>query len=549
MPSRSYQSKPLNNSPISAFDPVAVPRASTLSGFLFFFAPTAFILLALLTFYHFRSPFYLLSFDPSYLYLNAVIELGTLQFTEFVDNPGIPVQLFGTIVSWGAHLVSSGPKNFVVDVIENSEFYIGILSLFFIGLNLAAMHFGAMSVFRRTSDKRLYLLMTILPILSSNFIAYRVSVLSSESLTFGIAYCLCVCCILDLLNEGNMNFEKKVTWAYSAVIALGIMAKLTFVPLALVPFVSLNSWKHRLQYLLFTSIFIALLLIPMLGSLDYFFKWIVDISTKAGGYGQSDERYVWNFKDIYHIIYPTVKCHAQMVVFTLLNTAILVIVFLRQGHNARIRRFLGNKNLRVWAASLIVVWAHYFILAKQFRDHYSLPYCALSILPIVCFYFQQKSSSRESTMGSQCFNYLYCALLIVVAGYHVYGNIDNLKYLNRYKNEKTPVKEIIYHHTAGKVLSTYPNFYSVHSAWSLAMTYESVKHHLLDQLFPRFRTVRIIRDKLFVLDTGTLTPIENYPDLENALVVVQDNQPLHVLEKLGEGIFSHRRQLIYEIRR
>jgi hypothetical protein len=367
-------------------------RDRTLPGFLWAVPLLAFVPLAMMAFA--RTPYFLNDLDPSYFYLSSFLNLNEIGQTYFVDNPGFPVQLFG---AWISRLVfffcDSGGLTFQEHILVHPELYLNWVGAFFLIIPILSVYAIGVGMLRFSDDPALTVLCQLFLILLSRFTLYRFVGVTSEVVMMAATVIAVLMLLFFMSASEESQQESRWAWLFGLSGAVLLICKLTTLPVLAVLFLALPMWRQRLIMTAFvTAIFMASFGILAPSRLSYYLGFVKRIFFHSGVYGDGEagmSRVEFGLG-----ILRVVKSDPMLVSVWVAMTAMLVILILR----SKIEwRSLFSKDLgsRLLFGLFVSISGHFFIVGKQFRQHYLLSACILMLLIIAWLLWTFRSSYRS----------------------------------------------------------------------------------------------------------------------------------------------------------
>ncbi len=247
-------------------------------------APVLFLFLHAL-FSEARGPFYLaVHYDPEYAYLFNGLNLVSGVAPEHVDHPGTPLQVFAAVCIKLANIRSTTNAT-IETVLAHSEAYLKGLNLALAGCYLLAQLLLGILVWRKTESVTSALLLQATPFLLADDFVETVRFrpeLMILVLTLVMAATLYIC-ILRENRESN-----GIIYLLGFLAATGLVSKINFLPLVLLPLFSLRTWRGRTVYIFSGSLFTGLWLLILMPHLHRITTWIIALATRQGQYGTGD---------------------------------------------------------------------------------------------------------------------------------------------------------------------------------------------------------------------------------------------------------------------
>lgn len=343
-----------------------------------------------------RGPYWLgANHDPEYVYLLNALNLTQGKKIGHIDHPGTPVQMLGAVTIQVVHAVSSPvDTDLVTDVLERPEFYLAAINSVMVTLNTLMLLVLGAAVFRWTGNLWISLWLQAAPFLSITAINAGLTRVTPEPLLFFSSLFITVLLLKWLHfhgcfgNSGPASDRKDASTflviLLAIVTSLGIAAKITFLPLIIIPLILFPGLKNKTIFVLTTIAGFVIFTFPIINSYKKFFDWIYRLLTRKGLYGAkgkgmiSFDRYLENIK--------TILANNPFFTFVLVLAAITVTVALII---PKLRKpSISSMSFKALAALLICQSLGVLMVAKHSLSRYLLPVLMLSgILLVIMFFF------------------------------------------------------------------------------------------------------------------------------------------------------------------
>jgi hypothetical protein len=227
--------------------------------------------------------------DPTYAYLLNSLLLAEFKAPHHVDHPGTTVQLLGALVIKSMNVFSSRDE-MVRSVLENPMHYINAILLCLNLLQAASLFLSGFLVWKATEDIRAALLFQLAPAMmwadvnASQFI-------NTEPMQMTIGFLLAAL-LIYFREKGEEKDELKFGRIFGLLLGMGIVTKIIFAPLILIPLLILGRWKSRVQFLAALLCGVAVFIIPIVGRLTYIRSWVRGLATHKGLYGRGEKGFI-----------------------------------------------------------------------------------------------------------------------------------------------------------------------------------------------------------------------------------------------------------------
>ncbi len=214
--------------------------------------------------------------DPSYPYLLGSLAYAVGKPSMCCLHPGVPVQINGAWVLRLSHVVI-GHENFAADILRDPEVYAAILGFEEILLYAAAMFAAGWLIYRFTQRLDLALLMQT-PVFFNDANFYWLSPIAPEAMLYALVILACALAVVYGLEPENVWIRRIVPVAFGLLSGVGVSAKITYLPGAVLPLILLDSWMGLTGYVLAAGASFAVISIPHWESVDnaiYFWKQLL----------------------------------------------------------------------------------------------------------------------------------------------------------------------------------------------------------------------------------------------------------------------------------
>lgn len=202
------------------------------------------------------GPFWLgINNDPSYVYLINFLNVLNNVSPSHTDHPGTTLQLLGAIVIKFIHFKASF-QDILTAVINDSEFY--LIRIYYVLLisYIASLIAVGLYAFSRTENILFSLLIQCVALLyldtpSYNTHFYIMPIIANvfpEMLLITILN-LYIILILKLYFDKQETGEKFTSLLLGVVCSFGIVTKITFAPLIILPIILLPGLKCKLRFI------------------------------------------------------------------------------------------------------------------------------------------------------------------------------------------------------------------------------------------------------------------------------------------------------------
>lgn len=317
-------------------------------------------------------------YENGYVYLLNGMGLIHGYVPGHIDHPGTPVQVIAGAIAYVTWLLRSAfanaATNFDAAVLSEPEFYIEIVSLFFLLINSCAILYLGLRVYRATK------LISLAILVQSAFglfgiTLFRMADVASEALLIFSATML-MAALSDVLlapdNRGR-DSSKSLPVVVGFLLALGLTAKVPFAPLILA-ILFLPTTKEKLLAAATLIVCTAALLFPIWPRLPRFFQWLAALTMHSQRYG-AGPRDVMEFAAVPGRLALLIRY--DTLIFVAFG-ACAIVALVRWLQSKRTPHALDSRLPRQGALFCVILFFQVLICIKHFALHYVIPSLALA---------------------------------------------------------------------------------------------------------------------------------------------------------------------------
>lgn len=320
--------------------------------------------------------------DPDYVYLINGLNIfrGESYAIYHVDHPGTPLQvLIGICISIIGTL--RGAEDITTDVLSNPQFYIKSIIIF-----IAFLH--SLIVFligRRYYKHQNNIVNTIL--LQSSFLLFDTVSNTYMKLFPDTIIPLGSLLIILITIEKVWGKMKDRTFSFLSGLVLGVFMaiKITFLPLAIIPFIITSKWKNKILVPVYAGIFFLISILPVIDKFSYFRSFIFKIATHEGTYGEGNEEII-NMPKLLHNIWDIFQMNYTFTLIFVLQLIFLIFIFYRKIFKNR-----KNNDFRILIALFASIVLQLVLVSKQVSFRYMIPTLLISSFALTIILNQLKS--------------------------------------------------------------------------------------------------------------------------------------------------------------
>ncbi len=386
-----------------------------------------------------QGPFYIGNHsDPSYAYLFNSLNLTYGYIPGHVDHPGTTLQYFGAIIIRITYWASGTKTTIIEDVISQPEKYLSIISNAIIVLNVLAFFVLALLADKYFKKIWIGIYLQLIPFffLDVSFYIYKIM---AESVLWIFASYFTFLCIIFWLKSADITNQNKYIFAFSLVVAMGIITKITFIPFAVTPLLLIQDNRKKGYYVLITLLLFILIALPALFSYEYLFHWIKNLLLHSGQYGNGKK----NFLEISTFL-PNL--HLIIKVYLLIPVIIFVItsvIWLRNYVSLKQQNPELNRKISLFLITfLILIVVNSILVAKQYSEKYLTPIICFSFGILSIFYLFLQELYKNKLITQRIIS-IFCVGLICMPLYNAHTFNNRIAILEDYKQKRMITNEKI----------------------------------------------------------------------------------------------------------
>jgi len=422
--------------------------------------------------------------DPEYAYLMNGLNIGMLKPVGHTDHPGTTVQIYGSLILRGEYLLQpEKSEGFEEHVLSHADQYIELERKGLIILNGLMLFVLGLLSFLMLRNAWLSLLLQLMPFVSVTLTEHTFTKVAPEPVLLMAVAVFVLLLLRYYLSQDKGN--KKFVFSFSAVTALGLVTKVTFLPLVAIPLIIFNSWKVRKQFLFWLVPFTLLFTIPALPQYPHTAKWFLGLIAHTGIYGEgglgviNPVRYILDLGGI--------VVNNPVLIFTMLAASFIIFVSLI--NNSFRSELRNNLNFRFLFALLIAGTLGVLMVAKHYlANHYIIPELCLMAPTWIFIFFYLKEKVNEKYCS--VIRWIPLLLLLISAGM-VFSNAAYLKEADKgYRDSNSEYEKMTAvldkDYSGFTRIYYYPTSVNIYSGLRWGNVYSKMIHTgALQQVFPQ----------------------------------------------------------------
>ncbi len=505
--------------------------------------------------------------DPSYVYLISSLNLAQLSGygVSHIDHPGTPVQVIGAIVIRTLWFFTGKENDIVKDVLFNPEKYIDGICYCLLTLNCLGLFFMGVISYKLYSDYKITFLLQLTPFTSVKIISLFSYIIAENFLFFIV--CIFITALLLFINTPDINSKKYLKYVVliGIICGLGVSAKITFIPLIIIPFILFKGIKNKLLLLFSVIISFFIFVIPAISAanVNYFTDWIYRITVYSDRYGTGEPTiidknfFLYNIKRIF-----INEWFFGIAYFSLFLSMALKIVTDFKNANVKIRiAFSNDNNFRLALGIFLAMNLQILIVAKHYGENYMFPMNVMSAFAVFIsiLIFAESSLKILFKKITKLIYIVFIILILAKGAVSVYNYSSFLKFRT---DESLKFMNFVEENSSNSVVTTslntnvreYALFFSTGYAGSREKNYRDI----LNSKYPAYNVYYDNKCYSFNDDSDTIE--NNFKKTNKIIFLAKEenslNEFLEFLKKVYsikiisfEKKFSNKNgQMVYEIR-
>lgn len=368
-----------------------------------------------------QGPYYLNFYDPSYVYL--INSLNLAQFNGYgvghFDHPGTTVQVLGAGAVKLFYFLTNNNQDIANDVLSRPESYLFFMNKFFVILNCAALFFLGYFVLKVTGNILFTFLVQLSPFTSTeNF--YGLIIVTPENMLIFCSLLFIGTLIYYLFRvnaESKTPFKLILIWGI--ICGAGLVTKLNFLPVLLIPFFLIRGIKGKLLFSVFTLLSFLILFFPALYNINNFLNWIEKLFINNGRYGNGEATIINEntFLSNVRLIFAKDKLYLFAYVFSLFS--LITARYAKFRNSAKIISDELRKKRRLLFIIFISMNLQILLVAKHYSQYYMIPSFMLTtfVLMLSAMIFEEYLKNIFSRIK---LSHLIILMIFLVSSFSLY---------------------------------------------------------------------------------------------------------------------------------
>ena len=398
------------------------------------------------------------SYDPEYLYIVSSLALAEDKEMRTTGNPGTTLQILGAVTLKISHALDLSEKDSLeFSVLKNPEFYLTVINIILITLNVVLLFIIGWVTFALTKNIYLSLLLQLSPFLSDIMLTRGLARVCTEPLLLFSSFLFVLILVKMVLDK---NFSKTAHWymmALSFVSGFGLATKLTFIPLLIIPVFVLPKLRNKIGFLLLTGLSFVFFTWPIMSQYKNLLNWYYRIITHTGYYGSGSPEIINTSIYFYNIKNLLFSNLFFFLVWVLAVSFILKIgLASARERNAEGRNTWHDTCPRILLSATVAQLSAVLAVAKFSNEYYLLPVMSLSgFMLFLMFMYYLRRLNYLSRLNTKVVAFIIGIFLVFGSVWRIY-DIKNVFMQNlQIKKESLIIYE--------KAENEYKNYLKIHS--------------------------------------------------------------------------------------
>lgn len=314
--------------------------------------------------------------DPDYVYFSNGLDITLGSFdTGNIFHPGAPLQYFTAIIFRLIFILRSPGTSYLEDIYTHPDLYVSVVSFCFTGMLTLLLLLAGWKVYRYTGSVLSGILIQITPFMP--LIWFDITARLTPEIFQVVAVLLLSVITVKYYTAESKEPGVTTVFLFALVSAFGLSAKVTFLPLLIIPFLILKGMKQKIIFTLLSLIFFLLISASVLLKLDVFWGWIRNLFIHSGSYGGGEANIIDLQQFKANLIYLVVqeKFFFQVVAASILIQVIYVIL---RWKKEKSRAFIHT------VAISLAIFIHLLMVSKHFAHRNYIP--SLLLMPLLVYY-------------------------------------------------------------------------------------------------------------------------------------------------------------------
>lgn len=335
-----------------------------------------------------RGPYWMGSnYDPDYSYLLNALNLAQGEPVYHIDHPGTTVQLIGAIIIRLLYGIRNPEAtDLVSDALLNAELYLNTINWLVILSQAGLLLILGLTAYAVTKRWWLSWLVQSLPFFSTLILMNSLAKVAPEAFLLIASLLLTISCVAWLHPQAR---SKHWAWGivFGTIIAFGMVTKLNFLPIGLLPLIILYSWRQKIIYLVTLTCGLLLFTLPLAGNYTALINWVSTLFNSTGIHGSGNGGIIdWStfFGYLLGFIYKFGSIT--------LGIVFAIVLMIRRAH-------WQERATRLLIAVVAVIAVGFMLISKQPAAHYFLPFTGLASLLFFLIAYQLNNVHRWLQFG------------------------------------------------------------------------------------------------------------------------------------------------------
>lgn len=395
------------------------------------------------------GPFYYnIGYDPSYVYLINSLNIAQFKSPQHVDHPGTTLQVTGAVILKLVYFFSGKSDDISKDVIEDPEKYLKVIYLVLLIFSASVLFFCGTIIYKN-SCLILPAVLIQLSIFSSFTTSFELTSVTSEIFLIPLTMLLITFSFI-YAGSGN-NAKAKYIFIFSVICGIAVATKLSFFPMAIIPFVLIKGAIRKIIFSFFTALVFVVSILPAISNYDYFSAWIKGLVTHEGVYGFG-EKNILNPTTFLENLLSVFQSEIIFTVSFILTAAVVLLIVVRYRQNLNGKIF--SDKFRILASFFLAGSFQLLIVAKHYSPRYMIPALMLSLPSIYLSFDLLFEIFNFKLQGANALREKYVPAVLII----LILSMTSVQFFNRYlryteyRDQIDHLNEIMENYPSGKII-------------------------------------------------------------------------------------------------
>lgn len=370
-----------------------------------------------------QGPYFLNFYDPSYVYLINSLNLSELSGYGIghFDHPGTTVQAAGAVILKIYSIFSKSDSGLSRDVLQNPEKYLSVINTTLIVINCITLFLIGLFIFKITDNIILSVLFQLSPFVSAE-IFYGLIIVTPENFLVFVSLIMIGLLIYYLYRiDPGQSTPLWYVIISGIICGFGLVTKLNFVPVVIIPFLIINKFKLKIIFLITLLLSFFIFFSPAISNFTGFLSWLKNLFINSGQYGTGEPNIINSSQFFKNILLIFSKDKLFFFTFLICLVSIIFPGLLKQNYSGS---FSLLKTKKILFLIFICFNVQIILVAKHYAQYYLIPsfmLCTLTLALSSVIWFEH---FKKYFPGLKL-NQIFISLILIISVYGAYKIISS----------------------------------------------------------------------------------------------------------------------------